>query len=110
MLAGAKRTRDVGSSTLLKVMTHIYDLQTSIEGGAIITRMASDPRGKGIDLGYEGVLRLEEDEVEKYCEKTPTLCLIGKVLTDKNFNVFGLRETMKKAMNPYRGLTVKEIG
>lgn len=39
-----------------------------------------------------------------------SLCLIGKVLTNKNFNAFGLLETMKKAMNPSRGFTAKEIG
>ncbi|KAL8556060.1 hypothetical protein ACS0TY_003750 [Phlomoides rotata] len=37
------------------------------------------------------------------------MCLIGKVLSNKPFNAFGLLETMRKAMNPSRGFTAKEI-
>ncbi|KAL8515804.1 hypothetical protein ACS0TY_014484 [Phlomoides rotata] len=72
--------------------------------------MFPDPRGKGVDLGYEGVLRLEEDGDGEHCESVSTMCLIGKVLTNKSFNVFGLLEAMRKAMNPSRGLTTNEIG
>ncbi|KAL8525216.1 hypothetical protein ACS0TY_014730 [Phlomoides rotata] len=78
--------------------------------GASITRMFPDPRGKGVDLGYEGVLRLEEDGDGEHCESVSTMCLIGKVLTNKSFNVFGLLEAMRKAMNPSQGLTTNEIG
>ncbi|KAL8502121.1 hypothetical protein ACS0TY_021295 [Phlomoides rotata] len=38
------------------------------------------------------------------------MCLIGRVLTNKTFNAFGMLETMRKVMNPPRGLTAKEIG
>ncbi|KAL8473666.1 hypothetical protein ACS0TY_030493 [Phlomoides rotata] len=38
------------------------------------------------------------------------MCLVGMVLTNKPFNAFGLLETMRKAMNPQRGFTAKEIG
>ncbi|KAL8525118.1 hypothetical protein ACS0TY_014654 [Phlomoides rotata] len=72
--------------------------------------MSPNLRDKGIDMGYEGVIRLEEEENGKHCEESPTMCLIGKVLTNKTFNAFGMLETIRKAMNPSRGLTVKEIG
>ncbi|KAL8512077.1 hypothetical protein ACS0TY_018513 [Phlomoides rotata] len=39
-----------------------------------------------------------------------TLCLIGKVQTMKNFNTFGLLETMRRAMNPPMGFTACKIG
>ncbi|KAL8557010.1 hypothetical protein ACS0TY_004476 [Phlomoides rotata] len=39
-----------------------------------------------------------------------SLCLVGHVLTRKSFNAFGFLETMKRAMNPSKGFTAKEIG
>ncbi|KAL8496991.1 hypothetical protein ACS0TY_020610 [Phlomoides rotata] len=72
-----------------------------------ISHEYGDLKDRGIDLGYEQVLRLEEEETG---ENGSTLCLIGKVLSDKPFNAFGLLEAMRKAMNPSRGFTAKEIG
>lgn len=39
-----------------------------------------------------------------------TLCLIGRVLSNKPFNTFGFLEAMKKSMNPPKGFTVREVG
>lgn len=55
--------------------------------------MAEPEEDDTIRISLDG----EEDGVES------SLCLIGKVLTNKNFNAYGLLETMKKAMNPARG-------
>lgn len=38
-----------------------------------------------------------------------SLCLVGKVWTQKSFNVFGLLDTMKRLWNPAYGLTCREI-
>lgn len=56
-----------------------------------------------------------DDEVVRFEEDTqdiqaPSLCLIGKVLTQKTFNAFGFLETMKKAMKPSKGFTAREVG
>ncbi|KAL8462731.1 hypothetical protein ACS0TY_033667 [Phlomoides rotata] len=61
-----------------------------------------------MDLGYEEVFRLEEEEGN--CGVSSTMCLVGMVLTNKSFNAFGMLETMRKAMNPPGGFTAKEIG
>ncbi|KAL8525181.1 hypothetical protein ACS0TY_014707 [Phlomoides rotata] len=66
--------------------------------------MDTDLKARGVDLGYEEVIRLEEDE--GYGMINSTMCLIEKMLTNKTFNAFGLLE----AMNPSRGFTTKEIG
>ncbi|KAL8485033.1 hypothetical protein ACS0TY_027364 [Phlomoides rotata] len=68
-----------------------------------ITRMERVMKGKEVDLGFEGIVRLEEEE--NFGEAKSTPCLIGKVLSNKPFNAFGLLE----AMNPPRGFTTREI-
>ncbi|KAL8481638.1 hypothetical protein ACS0TY_027955 [Phlomoides rotata] len=70
--------------------------------------MSTDLKGKEVDPGEEKIVRLtDEDGVEI---ESSTKCLIGKVLSTKPFNAFGLLEYMKRAMNPPNGFTVKEIG
>ncbi|KAL8498259.1 hypothetical protein ACS0TY_021546 [Phlomoides rotata] len=65
--------------------------------------------GKGrMDMHKEDTVCIEE--IEARTGATSTMCLIGKVLTNKSFNAFGLLETMKKAMNPSMGFTAREIG
>ncbi|KAL8512437.1 hypothetical protein ACS0TY_018782 [Phlomoides rotata] len=59
------------------------------------------------DLGGEDVVRICEEDGKS---ETSSMCLIGKVLTNKSFNAFGLLEAMKKAMNPPHEFTAKEIG
>ncbi|KAL8457671.1 hypothetical protein ACS0TY_035514 [Phlomoides rotata] len=56
----------------------------------------------------EDFVTIEEEEVDG--GRTLPLCLIGKVLTGKPFNAFGFLEAMKRAMNPSKGFTAKEIG
>ncbi|KAL8502097.1 hypothetical protein ACS0TY_021279 [Phlomoides rotata] len=65
--------------------------------------MATDLKGKGVDLGEEEIVRLID---EKRAEvEGSTNCSIGKVLSNKSFNSFGLLE----AMNSPRGFMTKEI-
>ncbi|KAL8497271.1 hypothetical protein ACS0TY_020817 [Phlomoides rotata] len=66
--------------------------------------MATDLKGKGVDLGEEEIVRLI-DEKRAEVEGSRN-CSIGKVLSNKSFNSFGLLE----AMNSPRGFTTKEIG
>lgn len=56
----------------------------------------------------DGVIRINLKEDER--DSDVSLCLIGKVLTNRSFNAFGLLEIMRKAMNPSKGFTAKEIG
>ncbi|KAL8463078.1 hypothetical protein ACS0TY_033918 [Phlomoides rotata] len=63
-------------------------------------------RGKNLDS--EDTLRV--DELETDDQHSSTLCLIGKVISNKSFNAFGFLKAMKKATNPPLGLTAKEIG
>ncbi|KAL8524893.1 hypothetical protein ACS0TY_014497 [Phlomoides rotata] len=67
-----------------------------------------ESRGKGIDLGEDNTLHIDEEENGPLAP--PSMCLIEKVLTNKPFNAYGLLETMKKAMNPLMGFTAREIG
>lgn len=61
--------------------------------------MLTDVGGWESDRMGEETVRINlENEGNNSRERT--LYLIGKVLTNKNFNAFGLLETMKKAMNP----------
>lgn len=55
----------------------------------------------------EDLVVLVEEEID---QKETHLCLIGTVLTRKTFNAFGFLEAMKRAMNPSKGFTAKEIG
>ncbi|KAL8465175.1 hypothetical protein ACS0TY_034610 [Phlomoides rotata] len=61
-----------------------------------------------MDLNNEDTVCIEEIKAGEGAAST--LCLIGKVLTNKSFNAFGLLETMRKAMNPPMGFTAREIG
>ncbi|KAL8462316.1 hypothetical protein ACS0TY_032575 [Phlomoides rotata] len=56
----------------------------------------------------DDIVVLEEDSQK--CTAAASLYLVGHVLTRKSFNAFGFLETMKRAMNPSKGFTVKEIG
>ncbi|KAL8496970.1 hypothetical protein ACS0TY_020595 [Phlomoides rotata] len=67
-----------------------------------------DLDGTDTDLEEETVVRLWD--LEEHETVTPTMCLIGQVLTTKPFNSFGLLEAMKKVMNLTKGFTAKEIG
>lgn len=58
-------------------------------------------------VGEAEVIRFEEEDLEP---QTSPLCLIGKVLTNRAFNAFGFLETMKRAMKPSKGLTIREVG
>ncbi|KAL8461738.1 hypothetical protein ACS0TY_033006 [Phlomoides rotata] len=58
--------------------------------------------------GEEEPLKLTEDLEGQ--SQTPTLCHIGKVQTNKQFNAYGLLEVMKKAMKPTKGFIAKEVG
>lgn len=69
--------------------------------------MASSSKGKE-PLCVEDKVRFDEDETEKV--ETDSLCLLGKVLTNKPFNAFGFVETMKKAMKTSKGFSAKKIG
>lgn len=42
--------------------------------------------------------------------RTMSLCLIGKLHTDRSFNSYGLMETMKKIWNPTHGMTCSDLG
>ncbi|KAL8520777.1 hypothetical protein ACS0TY_011362 [Phlomoides rotata] len=64
-------------------------------------------RGEGWEDEDQLVL-LELEEPNK--PNTLPLYLIGKFLTNKPFNAYGLLETMKKAMKPASGFTEKEMG
>ncbi|KAL8507358.1 hypothetical protein ACS0TY_018053 [Phlomoides rotata] len=70
--------------------------------------MAEEARGKRDERDEEDVVIIEELGAES--EQKVPLCLIGKVLTEKNFNAFGFLEAMKRAMSPTKGFTAKEIG
>ncbi|KAL8539819.1 hypothetical protein ACS0TY_001430 [Phlomoides rotata] len=50
------------------------------------------------------------EEYEASLKPKSTLCLIGKVLTNKPFNAYGLLETMKKALKPAKDFVAKEVG
>lgn len=63
---------------------------------------------KLIDPEDGDILKLDLDE--EINSKMSTLCLIGKVLTNMTFNVFGLLETMTRAMNSPKGFTACELG
>ncbi|KAL8491590.1 hypothetical protein ACS0TY_023257 [Phlomoides rotata] len=68
-----------------------------------------------MDLGKDNVDLNEEDivcteGVEDGSGEPSIMCLVGKVLTNKPFNAFGLLETMKKVMNPPMGFMAREIG
>lgn len=60
----------------------------------------------------------EEDEEEPIClldtqlssDDTADLILIGKLWTDRSYNMYALIETMKKLWSPSKGLTVQELG
>ncbi|KAL8515434.1 hypothetical protein ACS0TY_014215 [Phlomoides rotata] len=56
----------------------------------------------------EETVRIETNEHNN--AQRSTLCLIGKILTDKSLNAYVFLETMKKAMKPANGFIVKEVG
>lgn len=58
-----------------------------------------------------------EDEEPLYIERadapnetTMSMCLIGKLWTNRSFNVFGLMEAMKKIWSPLQGMTCRDMG
>ncbi|KAL8515008.1 hypothetical protein ACS0TY_013918 [Phlomoides rotata] len=65
-----------------------------------------DLSDRGTDLDSEDTLRV--DELETDDQHSSTLCLIGKVISNKSFNAFGFLEAMKKAMNPPLRFTLFE--
>ncbi|KAL8457682.1 hypothetical protein ACS0TY_035523 [Phlomoides rotata] len=67
--------------------------------------MSTEHRGNGVP---DDIVVLEEDP--QNCTTVASLCIVGHVLTRKSFNAFGFLETMKRAMNPSKGFTIKEIG
>ncbi|KAL8548863.1 hypothetical protein ACS0TY_007939 [Phlomoides rotata] len=54
----------------------------------------------------EETVRIESNEHNN--ARRSTLCLIGKILTDKSLNAYGFLETMKKATKPTNGFIAKE--
>ncbi|KAL8510587.1 hypothetical protein ACS0TY_017419 [Phlomoides rotata] len=70
--------------------------------------MTSKDRGTRVGRDVDDVVVIEE--LGENGEKKLPLCLIGKVLTAKAFNAYGFLEAMKRAMNPTKGFTAKEIG
>lgn len=43
-------------------------------------------------------------------DDTSSLCLLGKLWTNRSYNSFGMVETMKKLWNPTRGMTCRDLG
>lgn len=43
-------------------------------------------------------------------DKTVAMCLIGKLWTDRSYNIFGLMETMKKLWSPSKGMICRDLG
>lgn len=56
----------------------------------------------------EDMVHFGFDELEN-SEEQP-LCLLGRVITTKLFNVFGFLETIKKMIKPTRDFSAKEVG
>ncbi|KAL8461704.1 hypothetical protein ACS0TY_032984 [Phlomoides rotata] len=70
--------------------------------------MPDEGRAKKTTRGEEDFVVIEGEEVDT--GRTLPLCLIGKVVTGKPFNDIRFLEAMKRAMNPSKGFTPKEIG
>lgn len=61
---------------------------------------------------------IEDEEKEPFViestmwpnNETVALCLLGKLWTERSYNVFGLMETMKKLWNPTKGMICRDMG
>lgn len=51
-----------------------------------------------------------DDESSVVNDDTVSLCLLGKLWTEKQYSTFALIETMKKIWNPSKGVTCRELG
>ncbi|KAH6805217.1 hypothetical protein C2S51_030048 [Perilla frutescens var. frutescens] len=69
--------------------------------------MATTSRRMGFDEDDEEPIHISQNN--DVINRAETLCLIGKVWTQKPFNVFGLLDTMKKLWNPLKGMVGQEI-
>lgn len=56
----------------------------------------------------EEPIQIEEPSVVN--DDAVALCLLGKLWTEKQYNIFALIETMKKLWNPSKGVTCRELG
>lgn len=70
-----------------------------------------------MDKGKRPVCYDEEDEDPvqidgegKIDDGTVSLCLLGKLWTDRPYNVYGLMETMKKLWCPTKGMVCRDMG
>lgn len=75
------------------------------------------PSGDGMDKGKRPILYDEEDEepiqiseVSVASANTISLCLLGKLRTERPYNMFGLFETMKKLWCPAKGMVCRDMG
>lgn len=53
---------------------------------------------------------LEIADSGKVIDKTAEMCLLGKLWTERNYNMFAMLETMKKLWKPSKGMTCSELG
>lgn len=72
---------------------------------------------EGMDKGKTQLIFDEDDEepiqiskVVEASDATAALCLLGKLRTDRPFNMFGLFETMKKLWCPTKGMICRDMG
>lgn len=70
-----------------------------------------------MERGKRIIVEEEEDEEPIQLEtmrgpnaRKMSLCLIGKLRTERPFNSYGLMETMKKIWNPTHGMTCSALG
>lgn len=53
---------------------------------------------------------LDIAEAVNEVDETAKLCLLGKVWTERNYNMSAMMDTMKKLWNPSKGMTCRELG
>lgn len=70
-----------------------------------------------MDKGKRPILEEEEEEepiqitdTKEDYDETTSLCLLGKLWTDRPYNRYALMETMKKLWNPAKGLICRDMG
>lgn len=73
--------------------------------------------GSDMDRGKKVVIEDEEEEEpihisesQPLSDESLTLCLIGKLWTERSYNSLALMDTMKKLWNPPKGMTCRELG
>ncbi|KAL8511697.1 hypothetical protein ACS0TY_018211 [Phlomoides rotata] len=102
----ATTATEIAREILISIQNYFQQQTPDIRGAYY--KMTTDLKGKRVDLGEEEIVRLTDEEGVEV--ESSTKCLIGKVISNKSFNSFGLLEAMKRAMNPPRGFTANEIG